>query len=77
MKDLQPSNIRNLALVSPHGTGKTSLAEALLFRAKVISRHGKVEEGTASVKGPAESATPSLDHVLVLALRPQGLLARR
>ena len=49
MKDLQPSNIRNLALVSPHGTGKTSLAESLLFRTKVISRHGKVEEGTTAL----------------------------
>ena len=49
MKDFQPSNIRNLALVSPHGTGKTSLAEALLFRTKVTSRHGKVEEGTTAL----------------------------
>jgi elongation factor G len=49
VKDLQPSNIRNIALVSPHGTGKTSLAEALLFRTKVTSRHGKVEEGTTAL----------------------------
>ena len=31
VKDLQPSNIRNIALVSHHGAGKTSIAEALLF----------------------------------------------
>lgn len=49
MKDLQPANIRNLALVSPHGTGKTSLAEALLFRTKVTARHGKVEEGSTAL----------------------------
>jgi elongation factor G len=49
VKDLQPSHIRNIALVSPHGTGKTSLAEALLYRAKVTTRHGKVEEGTTAL----------------------------
>src|SRR5882757_3251095 len=49
VKDLQPAQIRNIALVSPHGTGKTSLAEALLFRAKVTSRHGKVEDGTTAL----------------------------
>jgi elongation factor G len=49
VKDLEPARIRNLALVSPHGTGKTSLAEALLFRTKVTTRHGKVEEGTSAL----------------------------
>jgi elongation factor G len=49
VKDLQPAQIRNIALVSPHGTGKTSLAESLLYRAKVTTRHGKVEEGTTAL----------------------------
>ena len=49
MKDHQPANIRNIALVSPHGTGKTSLAESFLFRAKATTRHGKVEEGTTAL----------------------------
>jgi len=49
VKDHQPSNIRNIALVSPHGTGKTSLAESLLFRTKATTRHGKVEEGTTAL----------------------------
>src|SRR5258706_935076 len=49
VKDLQPAQIRNIALVSPNGTGKTSLAESLLYRAKVTTRHGKVEEGTTAL----------------------------
>lgn len=43
------SRIRNLALVSHSGCGKTSLAEALLFTAKTTSRMGRVDEGTATL----------------------------
>ena len=49
MKDLTPSQLRNVALVSHHGTGKTSLAESLLFRTKAIARHGKIEDGTTTL----------------------------
>ena len=37
---------RAVALVGPAGTGKTSLAEALLFASGAISRQGSVEAGT-------------------------------
>lgn len=37
---------RTYALVGHGGCGKTSVAEMLLFQAKVISRLGKIEEGT-------------------------------
>ena len=48
-------NIRNLALLSHCGAGKTSLAEAMLFTAKAISRLGKVDDGTTtSDYDPAE-----------------------
>jgi len=41
------STIRNIALVAQNGSGKTSLAEAMLFTAKATSRLGKVDEGTS------------------------------
>ena len=37
---------RAVALVGPAGTGKTSLAEALLFASGAISRQGNIEAGT-------------------------------
>src|SRR4051812_29517240 len=37
---------RTVALVGGAGSGKTTLAEALLFRAGAIPRRGAVEQGT-------------------------------
>jgi elongation factor G len=37
--------LRNVALVAHGGAGKTSLAEAMLFKAGVTTRQGRVEEG--------------------------------
>ncbi len=41
-------NIRNLALLSHAGAGKTSLTEAILFATGAINRLGKVDEGTTT-----------------------------
>ncbi|MFC1995425.1 elongation factor G [Chloroflexota bacterium] len=41
-------NIRNLALLSHSGAGKTSAAEAMLFAAEAITRLGRVEDGTTT-----------------------------
>jgi len=41
-------NIRNLALLSHNGAGKTSLAEAMLFTAGAIKRLGKVDDGSST-----------------------------
>ncbi len=40
--------IRNVVLLSHSGAGKTSLAEAMLFDAGVISRLGRVDSGTTT-----------------------------
>ncbi|MEN3186516.1 MAG: elongation factor G [Atribacterota bacterium] len=45
MKDLDKSKIRNVGLFSHAGAGKTTLTEAMLFNAGLITRRGKVEEG--------------------------------
>jgi elongation factor G len=47
MKVYPTSSIRNIALVSHGGTGKTSLAEAMLYSTGVLKRLGKVDDGTS------------------------------
>ena len=46
MKDYNYKNLRNVGLIGHGATGKTSLAEALLFYTNNTDRLGKVEEGT-------------------------------
>jgi elongation factor G len=46
VKRYATGQIRNVALVGHGGSGKTSLAEALLHRAGAINRMGRVEDGT-------------------------------
>jgi len=49
MKPTAPDRIRNVALISHGGAGKTSLAEAMLFDAGAITRLGSVEAGTTTL----------------------------
>ncbi len=54
------STIRNVALLSHSGAGKTTLAETMLFNAKVINRIGRVEDGnTTSDYEPEETRRSS------------------
>jgi elongation factor G len=48
MKSYDAEHVFNVALVSHGGAGKTSLVEAMLFRAGAITRLGSVEEGNTT-----------------------------
>ncbi len=55
MKVFQTNEIRNIALIGGAKTGKTTLAEAMLFEGGVISRRGSVEDkNTVSDYRPIE-----------------------
>ena len=45
MKEYSTESLRNVALVSHGGAGKSSLAEALLYLTGAVNRLGKIEEG--------------------------------
>ncbi|MGH2571007.1 MAG: elongation factor G, partial [bacterium] len=47
MKSYAPNDHRNVALIGHGGAGKTSLAEALLFRSKATPRQGRVDDGSS------------------------------
>jgi elongation factor G len=61
-------NIRNVALVGHSGAGKTTLAEALLYRAGTVNRLGRVEDSnTVTDFDPEEHER---GHSVSLALAP-------
>ena len=48
MPVVDSKDIRNVALISHSGTGKTSLVEAMLMASGAITRLGNVEDGTTT-----------------------------
>lgn len=49
MKKYEASKIRNIAIFGHGGTGKTSIAEAMLFNTGVLDRMGKVDDGNTTM----------------------------
>jgi elongation factor G len=67
MPRIDASNLRNVALLSHSGAGKTSLSEALLYNVKATTRIGRVEDGnTVSDYEPEEvKRGSSIQSVLI------------
>src|SRR4051812_19994222 len=69
MKDYQPSEIRNFAVVGHASSGKTMLSEAMLACGGVINRMGSIAAGTTvsdyheSEKHRKISVSASLMHL--------------
>ena len=47
MKVYQTNEIKNIALLGNDGAGKTTLTEALLYEAGIISRRGRITQKTS------------------------------
>ncbi|MDU2064789.1 MAG: elongation factor G [Sporomusaceae bacterium] len=54
MKEYQREKLRNVGIVAHGGSGKTSLVEACLFQGGVVTRLGRVDDGTATTDFEAE-----------------------
>src|SRR5262245_36153420 len=69
MSPEEVAKLRNVAIVGQGGTGKTSVADALLFAAGAVTRIGRVDDATSAFDTEPEehrrksSITASLHHL--------------
>ena len=54
MTAIPPGEIRNIAIIGHKGSGKTSLAEAMLFVAKATAKLGKVDDKSSVLDDTVE-----------------------
>ena len=54
MAEFDRDSIRNIALIAPHGAGKTSLAEAMLFMHGATDTLGKVDDDSSTLDFESE-----------------------
>lgn len=52
---METSRIRNVAVIGPHGVGKTTLVESMLYDMAMLPARGRVEEGSTATDFDAEA----------------------
>jgi len=67
VKEYTPDRIRNIALVGHQDTGKTMLAEAILFDTGATTRMGRIEDGNTMMDTAAEEIERQISILTAMA----------